>query len=332
MTKHKSHLFSVAPMMDWTDRHDRFFMRLITRQALLYSEMVPTGAIVFGDRDRYLSFDPVEHPVALQIGGSDPKDLAIAAKAAGDHGYDEINLNVGCPSNRVQKGRFGACLMAEPEVVADCVGAMMGAADLPVTVKTRIGIDERDTFENLTDFVGRVADAGCRRFIIHARKAWLSGLSPKENREIPPLRYEVVHALKEHFPELEIVLNGGLESLDHAWSHLSKVDGVMMGRTAYKDPFILSQVDQRFFGDPEGPLSRQEVVKAYLPYVDGQLQRGVPLKSITRHMMGLFNGQPGARAWRRYLSEHAIGPMAGPEVLLDALKAQAEAEERQLAA
>lgn len=319
-------------MMDWTDRHDRRFLRLITRRAMLYSEMVPTGAIIYGDRDRYLTFDPAEHPVALQVGGAEPGDLAIAARAAQEFGYDEINLNVGCPSTRVQKGRFGACLMAEPALVASCVEAMSAACDLPVTVKTRIGIDDRDSFEELVAFVAQVSAAGCTSFTIHARKAWLSGLSPKENREIPPLRYDVVYALKKTFPSLEITVNGGVQSLDQAHDHLLHVDGVMMGRTAYKDPYILADVDRRFFEEDRAPRTRREIVEAFVPYVDAQLRQGVPLKSMTRHMMGLFNGQPGARAWRRYLGEQALDRAADTAVLFGALAAQEEAKDRLLAA
>ncbi len=307
-------------MMDRTDRHDRFFLRLISRRALLYSEMIPVGAIVHGERARFLAFDPLERPLALQVGGADPDDLAICARAAADHGYDEINLNVGCPSDRVQNARFGACLMAEPDLVARGVAAMAAASDLPVTVKTRIGIDERDRYRDLKGFVETVAAAGCRSFAIHARKAWLKGLSPKQNREVPPLDYGRVYRLKEDFPGLEIVLNGGVVSLDQAATHLARVDGVMIGRAAYHDPYILAEVDRRFFGDERPPPGREEVVRGLLPYARDLTGRGVPLKVLTRHILGLFNGLPGARLWRRHLSERAHLPGAGPEVIEQALE------------
>ncbi len=302
-------------MMDWTDRHCRVFLRLITRRALLYTEMIPTGAILHGDRDRFLGFDPSEKPLALQLGGADPVELAACARFAAERGYDEVNLNVGCPSDRVQNARFGACLMAEPELVARCVGAMLEAADLPVTVKTRIGIDDRDSYRDLARFVAAVRGAGCRSFTIHARKAWLQGLSPKQNREVPPLDYQRVTRLKQDFPELEIVLNGGITSLEAAADHLSRVDGVMIGRAAYQSPYLLAEVDRRFLADPRPPRARDEVVEALLPYAEAQLARGVPVKRLTRHVLGLYNGLPGARRWRRTLSEQAHKPDAGPEVL-----------------
>ena len=314
------HILSVAPMMDWTDRHDRVFLRLISRRVRLYTEMVPVGAILHGRRDRFLGFDPVERPLALQLGGAEPGELAACARIAADHGYDEVNLNVGCPSDRVQKGRFGACLMAEPDLVAACLRAMIRATDIPVTVKTRIGIDERDSFDELRDFTARLRDAGLRTLIVHARKAWLSGLSPKQNREVPPLRYDVVTHLKQAFPDLAIVLNGGVQSLDEAAAHLDHVDGVMIGRAAYQNPYLLAEADRRFFGDTRPMPSREEVVRALLPYVATQRAQGVPLKSITRHILGLFNGRPGARAWRRHLSEAAHRPDAGPEVIEQALE------------
>lgn len=306
-------------MMDWTDRHERAFLRLISKRALLYTEMVSCGAILHGERERFLGFDESEHPVALQVGGAEPAELAACARIAADWGYDEINLNVGCPSDRVQKGRFGACLMAEPALVASCVAAMMGAVDIPVTVKSRIGIDERDSFDDLRDFTQALAGAGCRSLTVHARKAWLQGLSPKQNREVPPLCYDRVYRLKETFPELEVIVNGGITSLDQAAQHLAHVDGVMIGRAAYQNPYILAEVDRRFFGAQQAPPRREEVVRAYLPYVVAQRARGVPLKSMTRHMLGLFNGLPGARAWRRHLSETAHRPDAGPEVIDAAL-------------
>ncbi len=311
---------SVAPMMDRTDRHDRFFLRLISGRALLYTEMIPAGAIVHGERARFLAFDPVERPLALQVGGADPDDLALCAGAAADYGYDEINLNIGCPSDRVQNARFGACLMDEPEVVARGVAAMAAACDLPVTVKTRIGIDDRDSYEDLKGFVETVAAAGCRSFTIHARKAWLKGLSPKQNREVPPLDHGRVYRLKEDLPGLEIVLNGGVVSLDEAEAHLARVDGVMIGRAAYQDPYILAEVDQRFFGAKRPPPGREEVVRGLLPYARDLRARGVPLKVLTRHILGLFNGLPGARLWRRHLSETAHSQGAGPEVIEQALE------------
>ncbi len=327
-----SRKLSVAPMMDWTDRHERAFLRTISRHTLLYTEMVTTGAILHGDRDRFLAFDPMEHPVALQLGGSEPADLAFAAREGAARGYDEINLNLGCPSDRVQRGRFGACLMTEPELVADCVAAMIGAVDVPVTVKTRIGVDDRDSYDELAAFVDKIAAAGCRCFTIHARKAWLSGLSPKQNREVPPLRYEVVYDLKRDFPQLEIVLNGGVQTLEEAAEHLVRVDGVMIGRAAYQSPYILAEADRRFFAAPEAPKDRETIIADFLPYVERRIAEGVPLKSITRHMLGLFNGLPGARAWRRCLAEEAHRPGAGPEVIEAALVRWRRTRERQRAA
>jgi len=311
---------SVAPMMDWTDRHCRFFLRLISRRTLLYTEMVSSGAILHGDRERFLAFDPAEHPVALQVGGAEPAALADCARIAADYGYDEINLNVGCPSDRVQQARFGACLMAEPALVADCVAAMNAAAPIPVTVKTRIGIDDRDNFAYLAAFLRQIVDVGCGSVAIHARKAWLSGLSPKQNREIPPLDYTRVYRAKAAFPELEVVLNGGVNSLEAATAHRDRgVDGVMIGRAAYQKPYLLAEADRRFFGEGRTPPGRAEVVAAFLPYVEAQRLRGVPLRALTRHILGLFNGLPGARAWRRHLSETAGLPGAGPEVIAEAL-------------
>ena len=316
---------AVAPMLDWTDRHCRYFLRLLSQHTLLYTEMVTAGAVLHGDRERLLAYDPTEHPLALQLGGCDPGELARCARVAADFDYDEVNLNVGCPSDRVQSGRFGACLMAEPDLVADCVAAMRAAAELPVTVKTRIGIDDRDSYEELADFVGRVASGGCEVFIVHARKAWLSGLSPKENREIPPLRYEVVHQLKRDFPGLTIILNGGLTNLDQIEDQLRQVDGVMIGRAAYENPYLLAEVDRQFFGSSTPPPSRHQVIRAFLPYVDMQLRQGTPLHCMTRHVLGLFQGIPGARAWRRHLSEHAHRRGAGVEVLEGALQRIPEA-------
>jgi tRNA-dihydrouridine synthase A len=309
---------SVAPMMEWTDRHCRVFLRAITKHTLLYTEMVHTGAILRGDPERHLGHDPVEHPLALQLGGSDSADLAAAARVGEDYGYNEINLNVGCPSERVSAGRFGACLMAEPGLVADCYAAMAEAVDIPVTIKSRIGIDDRDSYEDLAAFVETVAARGCRTFIIHARKAWLSGLSPKQNREVPPLRYDTVRRIKGDFPELEIILNGGVNSLGEAEEHLAALAGVMIGRAAYHDPWILRDADCRIFAGEEGPQSRQAVIDALLPYIESQCTAGVPLQRMTRHMVGLFNGLPGARAWRRHLSENACRAGAGPDVLRNA--------------
>src|SRR5512138_286529 len=328
-----SRRLSVAPMMDWTDRHERAFLRVISGRTLLYTEMVTTGAILHGDRDRLLAFDASEHPVALQLGGSEPADLAACAREGAARGYDEINLNLGCPSDRVQRGRFGACLMTEPALVAEGVAAMIAAVDIPVTVKTRIGVDETDSYEALQAFVATLAAAGCRSFTIHARKAWLSGLSPKENREIPPLRYEVVYDLKRDFPDLEVVLNGGVQSLEEAAAHLRQgVDGVMIGRAAYQAPYILAEADRAIFGEDSAPKTREQVVADFLPYVERRVSEGVPLKSITRHMLGLFNGLPGARAWRRHLAEEAHRPGAGPEVIAAALRRWQETRERQRAA
>lgn len=318
--KIKAHKFCVAPMLDWTDRHCRYFYRLLSGNARLYSEMVTTGAILHGNPQRHLQFNSQEHPVALQLGGSHPPDLARCAEIAEQYGYDEVNLNLGCPSDRVQNGRFGACLMAEPELVAACVAAMRNAVSIPVTVKSRIGIDERDTYAELGDFIAQVATGGCNTFIIHARKAWLSGLSPKQNRDIPPLRYDVVFQLKQDFPELQIVINGGINSLLDGLDFLNKVDGVMLGREIYHNPYLLSGVDSLFFGERSPIKSRQEVILNLLPYVRQQLASGVRLHNIARHLLGLFHGVKGARAWRRYLSENAGKPGADEQVLLHALE------------
>ncbi len=306
-------------MMDWTDRHDRFFLRQISARVRLYTEMVTAPAILHGDRARLLDFDAAEHPLALQLGGSDPKVLAEAARIGEDWGYDEINLNCGCPSDRVQSGRFGACLMREPDLVAECISAMRSAVSIPVTVKSRIGVDDQIPEDVLPGFVDRVTEAGCDTFIIHARKAWLQGLSPKENRDVPPLDYGLVHALKETRPDLTIVLNGGITSLEQAMAHLETLDGAMIGRAAYQTPWILSEADSRVFGEAPSGRSRSDVVHAMVDYAAQRLAEGTPLKSITRHMLGLFQGLPGARAWRRHLSENAHLPGATPQVLLDAL-------------
>lgn len=326
MTEHR---LCIAPMLDWTDRHERYFLRLISRHARLYTEMVTTGAVIHGDRHYLLDYDPAEHPLALQLGGSEPAVLAECARIATAWGYDEVNLNLGCPSDRVQAGRFGACLMAEPELVAECVAAMAAAVALPVTVKTRIGIDERDSYEELARFVSIVAAAGCRVFIIHARKAWLQGLSPRENREIPPLRYDVVRQLKADFPELRIVLNGGITSLEQAAQQLLQLDGIMIGRAAYQNPYLLAEVDRRFFGDTRPLPERRQIVTAFLPYVERQLACGVPLNAMTRHLLGLFQGRPGARAWRRCLSEQTHRRGAGVEVIEAALRQVPETDSLQ---
>lgn len=313
-----SYGFCVAPMMEWTDRHERFFLRLISRHARLYTEMLTAPAVLHGDRDRLLGFDPAEQPLAVQLGGADAAELAEAARICADYGYDEINLNVGCPSDRVQSGRFGACLMREPATVARAVSVMAKAVDLPVTVKCRIGVDEQDENRDLDGFIDQVADAGCTVFIVHARKAWLKGLSPKENRDVPPLNYARVHALKARRPELTLVLNGGLMDLAQAQAERGDLDGVMLGRAAYQDPWVLAGVDQQFFAAEPVRHSRQQVITDLVAYTDRQMAAGVPLKSITRHLMGLFNGLPGARAWRRHLSVHALQAGAGPEVILAA--------------
>jgi tRNA-dihydrouridine synthase A len=309
------HRFSVAPMMDWTDRHCRMFHRQLSARALLYTEMVTAMAIRHGDRQRLLGFDPAEQPVALQIGGSDPKLLAEAAKWGEDFGYSEVNLNVGCPSDRVQTGRFGACLMAEPELVRDCLGEMRHAVGVPVTVKCRIGIDEQDEEEDFTRFVETVMQAGVTSFIVHARKAWLKGLSPKENREIPPLNYARVYRLKQRHPQLNIFVNGGIANLNDSLLHLQHVDGVMLGRAAYNTPWLLHEVDSRIYGDPPSVVSPLDIVERMKPYISQQLAEGVWLQNITRHMLGLFHGLPGGRLWRRVLSEEASKPGAGIEVL-----------------
>ncbi|MBK1630416.1 tRNA dihydrouridine(20/20a) synthase DusA [Thiohalocapsa halophila] len=311
---------AVAPMMDWTDRHYRYFARLLTRHTLLYTEMVTTGALIHGDTARFLRHDPAEHPVALQLGGADPAEMAHCARLGADAGFCEVNINVGCPSDRVQNGRFGACLMAEPDVVANCVAAMKAAVAVPVTVKTRIGIDERDSYEALAAFTDAVANAGCDALIVHARKAWLQGLSPRENRDVPPLRYDVVLRLKQDFPDLAIVINGGLQTLAQAAGFLERLDGAMIGRAAYQTPWLLADADRVIFSDPTPPPTPHEVLDAFVPYVEREFAAGVPLNAITRHILGLFQGRPGARRWRRHLSEQAHKPGAGIEVLRDATR------------
>lgn len=310
---------SVAPMMDWTDRHCRAFHRVLAPKALLYTEMVHAQAVIHGDRERLLGFDPAEHPLALQLGGSDPGLLAEASRIGAGWGYDEINLNVGCPSDRVQAGRFGACLMREPVLVAECIAAMQAAVSVPVTVKCRLGVDEQEDYEVFLAFVDTVAATGCRRFIVHARKAWLQGLSPKENREIPPLRYEWVHRLKRERPDLVVSLNGGLRETDDLRAQLARVDGVMIGRAAYHEPYRLHEYAVAFDGEPRRP--RAALLRAWFPYVERQLAAGVAMKHLSRHVLGLFHARPGGRAFRQILSEGAAKPGAGIALLERALAA-----------
>ena len=312
-------------MMDWTDRHYRYFLRLISKSTLLYTEMVTTGAIIHGDREKLLGYSPQEHPIALQLGGCDPKALTECAKIAEDYGYDEININVGCPSDRVQSGKIGACLMAEPELVAECVAAMKHVTQLPVTVKHRIGIEGGglptiDSYESLATFVSTIAAAGCDSFIVHARIAVLTGLSPKQNREVPPLKYDYVYQLKKDFPALEIAINGGIKSLSEANQHLAQVDGVMIGREAYQNPYCLAGADQSIFDQPFNQASRIEVAQQMLEYVERHIAAGGKLQHISRHMLGLFHAQPNGKQWRRYLSEMATKPDATAQVLSDAIK------------
>jgi tRNA-dihydrouridine synthase A len=321
--------FSVAPMMDWTDRHCRVFHRVLTRRALLYTEMLTTPAIMFGDRARLLAFDQSEHPVALQLGGSDPRELATAAEIGEAFGYDEINLNVGCPSDRVKDGRFGACLMAEPELVASCVAAMKRAVKVPVTVKCRIGIDDQDPEVALDRLARGVVAAGSDAVIVHARKAWLNGLSPKENRDIPPLDYDRVYRLKQALGDVPIIINGGIGSLEEAKAHLQRVDGVMLGRAAYQEPWRLLNVDAALFGEAAPCASMKDAFEAMMPYTSRELARGTRLHAMTRHFVGAFHGVPGARAFRRHLAEHGVKPGAGLDVLREAI---AMVEERKPAA
>ncbi len=311
---------SVAPMMDWTDRHDRYFLRLVAPNVLLYTEMVTTGALIHGDTQKFLEFDDIEHPVALQLGGSNPKDLALCSKLGQDFGYDEINLNCGCPSDRVKSGNFGASLMLDPSLVADCVNAMQSSVTIPVTVKCRIGVDEQDSYEELSKFISTVSKAGCKVFIIHARKAWLNGLSPKENREIPPLRYDVVRKIKQDFPDLEIILNGGIKTIEQIDNEIEHVDGIMIGREAYTNPYLLSEINKQFYNNDIDYLSRHKVIEKFIPYVELQLQKNNKLTNMTRHILGLFHMQKGARAWRRYLSENAHKSGADIKVIEEALQ------------
>lgn len=315
---------SVAPMMDWTDRHCRVFHRILSKHALLYTEMLTTGAIIHGNRARLLGYSPVEHPVALQIGGSCPADLARGAKIGAEYGYDEINLNVGCPSDRVQDGRFGACLMAEPDLVADCVAAMKAAVAVPVTVKCRIGIDEQDPESSLPKLTTAVVAAGADGVIVHARKAWLKGLSPKENRDIPPLDYPIVYRLKAAFPNLPISINGGIVGLHDIKDHLTHVDGVMLGRAAYQEPWRLLDVDTEIFGSASPPLTMKQALERFIPYVEEQLSTGVRLHSMTRHLVGAFHGVSGARAFRRFIAENSTRPGADASVLRHAISLVAD--------
>ena len=312
--------FCVAPMMEWTDRHCRFFHRLLTRRALIYTEMLTTGAVLHGHRERLLGFDPLEHRVALQLGGCDPHALAQSARIGEDFGYDEINLNVGCPSDRVQEGRFGACLMAEPTLVGDCIAAMKAKVKIPVTVKCRVGIDEQEPEKALFAFAEPVKTAGTDALIVHARKAWLKGLSPRENREVPPLDYALVRRLKQAHPDLEIVLNGGISTLEQAQAELGAVDGVMMGRAAYQEPWRLLDVDPQLYGEAALFTSPKAAALALMPYIERELAKGVRLHAITRHVLGLFRAVPGARAFRRHLATEAVKPSASADVLADALE------------
>jgi tRNA-dihydrouridine synthase A len=329
MQQNQAHKFSIAPMMDWTDRHCRFLHRLLSARARLYTEMVTADAVLRGNRERLLGFDKREHPVALQLGGAEPAKLAEAAKIGEDFGYAEINLNVGCPSDRVQSGRFGACLMREPELVGECVSAMRNAVSIPVTVKCRIGVDDQDPEQALREVIGLCARAGAKIFAVHARKAWLEGLSPKENREVPPLDYDLVYRVKREHPKLTIILNGGIATLDEAEAQLAHVDGVMLGRAAYHSPGMLADVDARFFGGEA--VSFDAAVSAYVDYVAEQLASRVRLQALTKPMLGLFNGKPGARLFRRHLSENVTRPGANIQTLRDALAQLEPAREREAA-
>lgn len=313
-------LISVAPMMDWTDRHDRYFLRLLAPNVLLYTEMVTTGALLYGDAERFLAFHPLEHPLALQLGGSHPEELAKCARLGCDAGYDEINLNVGCPSDRVQSGRFGACLMLQPALVADCVAAMVASTKIPITVKCRIGVDDHDSYAELAAFIAEVAEAGCRVFIIHARKAWLQGLSPKQNRDIPPLQYDVVKQIKRDFPHLTIILNGGIKTLADINAHLPEVDGIMIGREAYTNPYFLAEIEEKILNNQQPAPMRVTIIEQFIPYIEQQIKQQIKLSNITRHILGLFQGQKGARMWRRCLSEQAPKMGAGIEVIEEALQ------------
>jgi tRNA-dihydrouridine synthase A len=313
--------FTAAPMMEWSDTHCRSFWRILTKKTVFYSEMVTTGALIHGDRKRFLDFNASEHPLALQLGGSDPKALAECARIAEDWGYDEVNLNCGCPSDRVQNNMIGACLMAEPQLVAECIASMQAAVKIPVTIKHRIGIDDMEDYAGLVNFVSTVADTGCKTFIVHARKAWLKGLSPKENREIPPLQYDKVAQLKKDYPDLEIIINGGITTLEQSLNLLNEVDGVMLGREIYHNPYLLAEVDQTIYGINTPIVTREQVIEAFMAYAEEQLHQGVRLNYMTRHILGLYQGMPGARRFRRVISEQAHKPNAGIDVIKNALAA-----------
>lgn len=314
-----SHRFCVAPMLDCTDRHERYFLRLISKRARLYTEMIHCGALIHGDRDAFLSYHPSEHPLAIQLGGSDPEQLALCSRFAEEYAYDEVNLNLGCPSDRVQAGQFGACLMKDPGRVAECISAMREASTLEVTVKCRIGVDELDDYAWFARFIETLAQAGCQTFIVHARKAWLKGLSPKQNRSIPPLCYDRVFQLKQDFPHLKIIINGGINSITQAQQLLSFTDGVMLGREVYSNPFLLAEVDQLIYGEAAVSRTRKDILESFYPYIEEQLAQGTKLSAISRHLVGLFHQQPGARLYRRYISENAFKPGAGVNVLRQAL-------------
>lgn len=319
--------FCIAPMLHCTDRYYRYLARLLTKKSFLYTEMITTGALIYGDRDRWLTLNDVESPVALQLGGSKPNEMAQCAELAAEYKFDEVNINVGCPSDRVQAGKFGACLMLEPELVSNCITAMQQAADVEVTVKTRIGVDDQDSYEFLKRFVESIATAGCKRIIVHARKAHLSGLSPRQNRTVPPLHYEYVYQLKQDFPELAFILNGGLKDKSEMLNHLKELDGVMVGREAYDNPYFLSDIDELVYDDVPCALNRFEVLEQYKVYMQSELDKGVPLKILAQHIFGLFNGLPGARSWRRYLSENIYTKDAGLEVIEQAFKAVSDFEQ-----
>ncbi len=323
----ESHKFSVAPMLHCTDRHFRYLARLLSKKCFLYTEMITTGALIYGNRERWLRLHDDENPVAIQLGGSKPNEMAQCAELAEKYKFDEVNINVGCPSDRVQAGKFGACLMLEPEIVSSCIKAMKAASDIEVTVKTRIGVDDQDNYEFLKQFVEKIAAADCKTFVIHARKAHLSGLSPRQNRSIPPLRYEYVYRLKQDFPELTIILNGGIKDTKEILAHLKELDGVMVGREAYDNPYFLSEIDEIIFKTLTKSLSRFAVLDQYKLYMQSELDNGVPLKVLAQHVFGLFNGLPGARSWRRYLSEHIYAKDAGLDVINDAVKAVSEFEQ-----
>ncbi|MEJ2115329.1 MAG: tRNA dihydrouridine(20/20a) synthase DusA [Gammaproteobacteria bacterium] len=315
-----SHKFCVAPMLHYTDRHFRYLARLLSKQCFLYTEMITTGALIYGDRDRWLSLHDGENPVALQLGGSNPSEMAKCAEFAEEYKFDEVNINVGCPSDRVQAGKFGACLMLEPEIVSNCIKSIKQASNIEVTVKSRIGVDDQDSYEFLQQFVEKIASSGCETIIVHARKAHLSGLSPRQNRTIPPLHYEYVYRLKQDFPELKLILNGGLKNKTEISTHAKELDGVMVGREVYDNPYFLADIDELIFNEPVNLLTRFEVLEMYKAYMQQELNRGVPLKILAQHIFGLFNGMPGARAWRRYLSENIYAADAGLEVVNEAMQ------------